>query len=470
MMKKNYKFFIALGIIILLVLLLGIGLFLFTPYLHFKDDSRVLERGSVHLAGDFILETNGDVIPENTMLYTDEVGNYTFHYSLRKYFMKKDVEFNYEVVDTTAPKIEIKNRVIIKDPGKVFSEDDILNNVKIDEGNLEIDTDYDPDISGTYLVNIKATDAYNNGSSDFFEIIVNDIQAPIVFVEGHNAEVLKGSEFDIDDIISYGDNVDAKPELTITGEVDTSKLGSYPLHGKLADSANNVTEWDFVVEVVDEYSDYDYEEDVYDFNDFINDYQKPGRKLGMDISEWQYDVDFEKIKEAGCEFVIMRLGFSHDGKLTLDKKFKQNLENAKKVNMPIGVYIYFHDDTKEELLSTLNTAFEVLNGTSLQLPFFFDWEEFHDFQEHEISFKDLNQLYKVFKSEVEKAGYEAMLYGSKFYLNEVWANTDEMEVWLAHYIDWSNYDKPYRFWQLSATGRIDGIEGNTDLDIMFTNP
>ena len=90
-------------------------------------------------------------------------------------------------------------------------------------------------------------------------IIVNDIQAPIVFVEGHNAEILKGSEFDIDDIISYGDNVDAKPELTITGEVDTSKLGSYPLHGKLVDSANNVTEWDFVVEVVDEYSDYDYE-------------------------------------------------------------------------------------------------------------------------------------------------------------------------------------------------------------------
>ena len=52
----------------------------------------------------------------------------------------------------------------------------------------------------------------------------------------------------------------------------------------------------------------------------------------------------------------------------------------------------------------------------------------------------------------------------------MWTNTDEMEVWLAHYIDWSNYDKPYRFWQLSATGRIDGIEGNTDLDIMFTNP
>lgn len=469
-MNNRYKHLIIIAVILVISLLVSASFFLTKPYVYFTGDDIVLEKGSINMAGDFILQTNGEVNPEDTMLYTDEVGEYTFHYYVRKWFFIKDEKLNYKVVDTVAPVIEIKEKRIIKNPGNVFTDEDILNNITVDEGEIQIESDYDPNVSGLYTVFVKAIDDYDNMSQDSFEIFVKDNKGPLVFKEGNGYEVLKGSEFDINKVIAYGDNVDPDPTLEIIGEVDTDKIGSYPLRGKLTDYSGNTTYWNFVIEVVDKYSDDDRKDIPYYFVDFIDDYKKPNRKLGMDISEWQYDVDFEKIKDAGCEFVFMRLGFSHDGKLTLDKKFKQNLEGAKRVGMDMGVYIYFYENNEQDLLRTLDSAFEVLDGVELELGFAFDWEDFHNFHKHKISFQQLNHLYKVFEKKVNEHGYESILYGSKYYLQEVWTHTDKTPVWLAHYIDWSNYDKPYMFWQVSASGKIDGIEGFTDFDIMFLNP
>ena len=60
-----------------------------------------------------------------------------------------------------------------------------------------------------------------------------------------------------------------------------------------------------------------------------------------------------------------------------------------------------------------------------------------------------------------------MLYGSQNYLNKVWAHTDTRPIWLAQYIEWPTYEGQYDIWQLDDCGRIDGIEGDVDLDIMF---
>jgi len=84
-----------------------------------------------------------------------------------------------------------------------------------------------------------------------------------------------------------------------------------------------------------------------------------------------------------------------------------------------------------------------------------------------MSFADLYRLYDAFADEISKAGYEPMLYGSKLYLEEVWEDTDKRPVWLAHYADRTNYKGPYRIWQAANTGRIKGISGDVDLDIMY---
>lgn len=98
-----------------------------------------------------------------------------------------------------------------------------------------------------------------------------------------------------------------------------------------------------------------------------------------------------------------------------------------------------------------------------------DWENFSDFQNYDVSFQMLNHLYDVFEQTVREHGYEPMLYGSKYYLETVWNHRDRRPVWLAHYTDWSSYKDPYFMWQVCAWGRIDGIDGDVDFDIMFTD-
>ena len=76
-------------------------------------------------------------------------------------------------------------------------------------------------------------------------------------------------------------------------------------------------------------------------------------------------------------------------------------------------------------------------------------------------------MYDAFADELSKAGYDCMLYGSLNFLEKVWEDTDTRPVWLAHYTDKTDYKGPYRIWQQSSTGKIDGISGPVDLDIMY---
>ncbi|MBQ1289679.1 MAG: hypothetical protein IIY23_05920, partial [Erysipelotrichaceae bacterium] len=159
---------------------------------------------------------------------------------------------------------------------------------------------------------------------------------------------------------------------------------------------------------------------------------------------------------------------SHRGVLKIDKRFYQNLKGAKEAGLPVGIYLFCYDYTEEDLRKSVASVFEELGDTELELPIAFDWENFGNFQEYELSFRGLDHLYDVFEEEVTARGYECMLYGSAFYLNRVWPNAGNRPVWMAQYADKVTYPKPYVMWQLSDAGRIDGIEGQVDLDILYT--
>ena len=228
-------------------------------------------------------------------------------------------------------------------------------------------------------------------------------------------------------------------------------------------------EWDLTVKVVEEIPSGEPVDNSYPFEQFIEEYKEEGRKLGIDISSWQGDIDFNAVKEAGCEFVIIRIGYSWQGELTIDKKFYQNLEGVQKAGIPFGIYVFVYDNTEEDLISSMDAVFKELGDVKPDLPIVFDWENFGDYQEYEISFQQLNHLYDVFEREVSNRGFESMLYGSKFYLNNVWTHTDTRPVWLAQYNDWPNYTKPYKIWQCTDSGVLDGIPEKVDLDILFTD-
>lgn len=461
--KKTVKY--VIGILIAAAIL---GIVVLRPSIRFVQSDHVLERTVLYPAEDFIERSSGTVIPEADYLDTENVGLHRFHYTVKKWIFEKDAVFNYEVVDTTPPIIEIQEKRVSKDPGDIYSVEEINSNISTNEGTFYYETDYDSELSGVYTVNIRAEDDYGNVSEASYEVEVRDIEPPFVFRYGDGAMIQKGSDFNIQDVVAYGDNSDPRPELNIEGEVDTSRKGFYPLHAILKDRSGNVTEWDLTVEVTDYIPEYEADEEEYLFEDFIRDHAGEGREFGIDVSTWQGDIDFEAVKAAGCDFVIIRSSFSYDGSFTLDNKFRQNLERAKEAGLKVGIYHFSYDNREEDLVSALNELFKELNGEKLELPVIFDWEDFWCFQEYELSFQDLNHLYDVFEKEVNARGYQSMLYGSKYYLNNIWMHTDTRPVWLAQYTDRPSYEGPYEIWQLSDSGKIEGIEWPVDLDILFT--
>ncbi|MBR0418092.1 MAG: hypothetical protein IJI66_02875 [Erysipelotrichaceae bacterium] len=455
-------------LILVLAVILFSGYLFLQPSLHFTQDKPILEKGQTYKADDFIKEVKGDIVYEFGDLDTSKVGEYEYHFLVKKWFFQKDFVLKYSVVDTTPPTIEILNKNLIIDPEQGNEDKDILGNIRIDEGYFVYVSDYDKEFPGIYTVDVKASDEYDNESAASFNVIVKDTTAPMILDSGYGTMILKGEDFNIHDVISYGDNADPQVKLSVEGEVNTKKVGTYPLNIKLEDEAGNITQWDLDVKVVSRYPKQEEEEEYeYLFEDFVNEYQAEGLSFGIDVSTWQGEVDYEAAKKAGCEFVIIRIGYSHNGKFKEDDEFKRNIEMTKKAGLKTGVYLFSYDKSEEELLATLDQVFELLGDYELELPLIFDWEDFFDYQEYEMSFKELNHLYDVFCEVVEAKGYKAMLYGSKYYLNNIWAHKDTRNVWLAQYSDWPSYEYPYRIWQVTDHGRIAGIDGYVDLNILF---
>lgn len=467
MTKKQKKVLkILAGNLAILVAIALLWAFLLNPKVRFTEEAPVLEKGEDYPALRFIQKANGEVTPERASLDTEEVGEHQISYSVKRGLFTKTYELNYTVVDTTPPRITVLTDKVVLDVGTPYTEEEMRSNILVDEGELSFETDYDPAFSGDYYVTVTAVDGSGNRSAARYDIFVGDKEAPVVFRSGNGTVIEVGDEFHVEKVISYGDNVDPSPVLETSGSINVYEVGKQTMHASLTDASGNRTDWDITVEVVEEIEADKPSEDFYPFSDFMADHAGEG-KFGIDVSRWQGDIDFNKIKAAGCEFVIMRIGYSENGELFLDKYFEQNFEGAKNAGMPFGVYVFSYDNNEEDVRSSTQMLIQALNGEQLALPVVFDWENFGSFQNYDLSFQGLNHLYDVFEEEVTGSGYDCMLYGSKFYLTSVWKHTDTRPVWLAHFTSKTNYEGPYRIWQASAIGRIDGINAYVDMNILY---
>ena len=378
------------------------------------------------------------------------------YYSYKSTLDSLSVEFKYDTLKT-----EIGDEYAMEDCIKSS-----VGDITYSEDHLETDTAGDKEIVCT------ASKAMFGGllkpSKEFtFKYSVEDKTDPIMLWSGDGAVVEKGTEFNISDVIGYGDNADSKPSVEYEGKVDTDTVGDYPLHVTVSDASGNDIDWDLTVHVVESIVPYEDSSERWDFSDFVKENAADGRHFGIDVSNWQDDIDFDAVKKAGCEFVIIRIGYSEDGSVTMDKRFKQNFEGARAAGLDTGIYLYSYDNSEDEARSAAKWIIEQLDGAKLDLPIVFDWEDFGQFQTYEMSFIELNKMYDAFAAEIESAGYKAMLYSSKNYLEKIWTDTDTRPVWLAHYTDKTDYKGPYSIWQASSLGKIDGISGAVDLDILY---
>lgn len=187
---------------------------------------------------------------------------------------------------------------------------------------------------------------------------------------------------------------------------------------------------------------------------------------GIDVSKWQGDINFFDVKDAGIDFVIIRDGFGMSGQNQIDPKFNKNLEGVQDARLDYGFYHYSYatstDDAKREAEFCLN----IIKGTKPTYPVCFDVE---DSSMVNLGKDKLTDICFAFLSEIEKAGYYAMLYCNRNWLFNYLDKEKllaKFDLWLAHY-GVASPSYMCGIWQKSDTGTVKGINGNVDLNESF---
>ena len=187
---------------------------------------------------------------------------------------------------------------------------------------------------------------------------------------------------------------------------------------------------------------------------------------GIDVSKWNGNINWDKVKSAGINFAIVREGYGKRDPSQVDKKFKDNINGAKSVGIHTSVYHYSYADSVEDAINEAQFCLENIEGLKLEYPVIIDVE---DKEQLKFNNRQRTDIVEAFCNGIEKHSYYAM-----FYCNLNWLNNyllkDELlpkyDLWLA---EW-NVDKPScscEIWQYSSTGKIDGISENVDLNVSY---
>ena len=361
--------------------------------------------------------------------------------------------------------VEIKDNLSFK----VYNKIKLSDLIKVNDGFISDDKEIFLDKIGDNSIDINYQDYKKHKSNVKVNFRVYDDVAPFLSMSNNVYKEIN-SDFDLCDSAFYGDNYDRNVACIINGEYDKEKTGAYKLKMTVRDESGNESEKDFTLHLIEKFntSNSNSTPTGLDFKDAITKYKNDETMLGIDVSSFQGEINWEKVKNTGVEFAIIRLGFGYtiNNELVLDKYFKENLQHAKEQGLKVGVYFYTYANTLEEIEEQAKFIVKNLDGVDLELGVAFDWENWNNFQDYHVSFYDLDNMYNNFSTLLKEKGYDAMLYGSKFYLSNVW-NTENKNVWLAHYTGMTNYNKDYKIWQFSDKGLVDGISGFVDLDVLY---
>ena len=378
----------------------------------------------------------------------------TFYHNYR-------IEHAYKKVILKKEEVEVFENIKLKDLIKEINGT-LEKNIKIDTtkiGKKEISFYYTTDklIKVPYTININVVD-----------------KTPPLISMPKEKVIIKGSttKKEFLSTLFCGDNYDDNPKCSLEGDYNLEKIGDYKVTYKGVDSSNNKIEYSFPLKVVEKDNNKESDSNSNNyilFEEIKNKYKSKNTKIGIDISYWQGDIDFKKVKESGVEFVYIRVGRGNGiGKEYIeDKQFKRNIKGFNKVNIPVGVYFYSYASNKTDAINEAKWVMNKIKNYKVDKEIVFDWENWSFYNEFHLSFYHLTEIANNFIKTVEKKGYKGMLYSSKNYLENVWFKTNS-NIWLAHYIDKTNYEGKYNVWQICNNGKIDGINDNyVDIDILY---
>lgn len=192
---------------------------------------------------------------------------------------------------------------------------------------------------------------------------------------------------------------------------------------------------------------------------------------GIDVSRYQGDIDFEKVKSDGYDFVILRAGTSQGGK---DSSFDAYYDSAEKAGLDIGCYFYTYDTTVEGAEKEAADVLSFLGGKELSYPVFldFEYEELLSYERTETNTGMIN----AFCDTIKQGGYYPGVYiASSVYRNYIDSDAlgNKWDFWVASYQDhtpdYMGYSETFSMWQYTNKGSVSGINSDVDLNVSYVD-
>ena len=225
---------------------------------------------------------------------------------------------------------------------------------------------------------------------------------------------------------------------------------------------------------------HDYNWDYLEYDKMWNLYYKGDKKYkirrGIDVSEFQGEIDWDEVKKAGYDFVFVRAGHRmfESGDLLTDSRAVKNMKRAKKAGLDVGVYVFSQAVSETEAREEAQLCLDVIkkSGVEITLPVVFDPEIQTEYiaRINYISGEQFTDNAVAFCKKIEKAGFTPAIYTNCSTETDIldMSRLDNAVIWYADY--GIIPESPYRFtfWQYSNTGWVEGIpEGMTDLNVWF---
>ena len=190
---------------------------------------------------------------------------------------------------------------------------------------------------------------------------------------------------------------------------------------------------------------------------------------GIDISEHNGTIDFEKVKNSGVDFVIIRIGWiGNKENHTLDNKFEEYYKQAKLAGLKVGIYVYNYCKSIEAVKSGAKWVLDNLKNREIDMPIFLDMED-----SSIIDVTNLNLLCKEFCNIINQTQYISGIYANKdWFINKL--TIQELlnyKIWLAEWNNQENHTLGYKvdLWQYTSIGEVPGINGRVDLNKCLCN-
>lgn len=192
--------------------------------------------------------------------------------------------------------------------------------------------------------------------------------------------------------------------------------------------------------------------------------------MGIDVSKWNGKIDWVAVKNSGVSYAIIRCGYrgSTAGAIIEDPTFTANIQGAIAAGLKVGVYFFTQAIDEVEAVYEASYVLDKIKNYRITYPVFLDVEPSKG-RGDKIDTATRTAVCKAFCETIKGAGYTPGIYANKTWLTtKLDANAlSDYKIWLAQYAETPTYAGKYDLWQYKENGKIDGIEGNVDLNISY---